>query len=266
VRVWRADPWSDAGSQAAGAPIGEPLPVPDLATLTACLAKPTPAPQIIAPLRPSRAHADMQADPACWPQQAQAERHARTVESLGEADQSQALVFGTLVHRLLEPAHLPSPKQAHTIAQSIDPGIDQALVSDALEQARAVHGMEEAPVLFGERARAEVPLRGLLVDAKGNARQIGGTIDRLVVLEGEVWAVDFKTNAIVPDVSRLRDDRLDYIAQLTLYSGLLSRLFPDQSVRCGLLWTGAPRLDWISAQDKRFAAQSLGLPTAFSKP
>ncbi|MEO0384610.1 MAG: double-strand break repair helicase AddA [Pseudomonadota bacterium] len=258
VRVWRADPWPDSLSQAEKEQKSQPSQ-PDLVPLKALLAKPTPAPKITAPLRPSKAHADIAVDPQTWPQQAQAERHARTIQRLEEGDQTQALLFGTLVHRLLEPSRLLSFDQAETIANALDPEIDPTLITKAFDQATAVHRMDVADSLFGQTSRAEVPLRGSITDADGNRRQISGSIDRLVILPNEVWAIDFKTNAIVPELSRLQADGLHYLAQISLYSALLSRLFADRPLRCGLLWTSAPRLDWVTPSDLRVAEESLNL-------
>lgn len=257
VRVWRADPWPDEGAAKPTEQEDQSPPI-DTAPLKALLATPTPTPQVIAPLRPSKAHADIAVDPEAWQQQAQAERHAKTAEQLEESDENRALLFGTLVHRLLEPAQLPSFDQAEAIGNALDPQIDPALVSKAFDQASAVHQMDVADTLFGRASRAEVPLRGSIIDAQGNQRIVSGSIDRLVILPDEIWAIDFKTNATVPEFGRLQADGLHYLAQVSLYSALLSRLFADRPLRSGLLWTSKPRLDWITSGDLQVAEGSLG--------
>jgi hypothetical protein len=68
----------------------------------------------------------------------------------------------------------------------------------------------------------------------------------------------------VPDESRLSALVPDYLAQIALYSGLLSRLFPARPVRCGLLWTVTPRLDWIAPEELEKAASGLGLSTGWA--
>jgi ATP-dependent helicase/nuclease subunit A len=262
VRVWRADPWPQGGDDVDQDESSGRRSAPDTAELESLLAQPTPPPRPLAPLRPSQARKDLASPATDWQELAATDRHMRTVESLEANGQAQALVFGTLVHRLLESPRLPTPDQAEAIARAIDPAIDLQLVSKAYDQVGSVHAMAEAPTLFGPTSRAEVQLRGSLRDASDELRQITGTIDRLVVNEKEVWAVDFKTNATIPPLSRLNEVVPDYLAQIALYSGLLSRLFPGRLVRCGLLWTGAPRLDWIAPQTINAIAQSLGLNPA----
>jgi ATP-dependent helicase/nuclease subunit A len=259
VRVWRADPWPSEREDVDQTEGSGGRPAPDTTELERLLAQPTPTPRSIAPLRPSQARKDLASAAIDWPELAAADRHARTVESLKEDGQAEALVFGTLVHRLLESRRLPTQGEAEAIALALDPAIEPELMRRAQDQAGAVHAMAEASTLFGPTARAEVPLRGSLRDTGGDLRQISGTIDRLVVNDREVWAVDFKTNTTIPPLSRLSEIVPDYLAQIALYSGLLSRLFPGRLVRCGLLWTGAPRLDWIAPETIAATAQSMGL-------
>lgn len=239
----------------------------DLSALRTLIAEPYERPTPIAPLRPSKARDDAAATGPDWQEQAAAERHRRTVESLGtDADtQTSALRFGSLVHALLEDAAAPDAARAAHLATrfEMDPAAPE--VEAALMHARAVHDLPQAPTLFGPQSRGEVPLRGSIADRTGTQRPVTGSIDRLVVTQEEVWAIDFKTNAVPPAADRLAEDAAAYVAQLALYQALLERLFPERPVRCGLIWTQGPRWDWLADADLDAARQSLGLSVAISK-
>ena len=269
VRVWCASPWpepAEAPAEQEQASASSPALTGALREL---LSEPTPIPAVTAPLRPSRARKDIALDGDRWHAEADAERHARAVESLGETEPSRALLFGTLVHRLLEAPRLPSIEDARTIVrsidQSLDPGREEELLAAALDQAGAVHQMPIASDLFGAASRAEVPIRGQVTDRHGVKRPVSGSIDRLVTGPDAVWAIDFKTNVTVPPEGDLWRTSPDYCAQLALYAVLLTELFPAKTVRCGLLWTAAPRLDWLSADDLAAARQELGISAGLAK-
>jgi ATP-dependent helicase/nuclease subunit A len=93
--------------------------------------------------------------------------------------------------------------------------------------------------VFGPGSRAEVPVvgggRGLPEDLVVN-----GAIDRLLVTQAEVLAVDFKTNR--PPPLAVEDVAPAYLAQMAAYRAVLQRVFPGRPVRCALIWTDGPRL------------------------
>lgn len=266
MRVWRADPWP-AGDDAA-APATQPAASPlDLEPLRVLIAESYERPAPIAPLRPSKARDDAEATGLDWQDKAAAERHRRTVESLAADPDTQisALRFGSLVHALLEDADAPDAARAARLATRFEMDPTAPEVEAALTHALAVHGLPQAPTLFGPQSRGEVPLRGSIADRTGTQRPVTGSIDRLVVTEEEVWAIDFKTNATPPAADRLAEDAAAYVAQLALYQALLQRLFPERPVRCGLIWTQGPRWDWLADAYLDAARQSLGLSVAISK-
>lgn len=281
VRVWRSSPWPQGPSDSDAPPSEAERPTQkrptqerhDLAPLRALLDAPLDTPSHRAPLRPSKARADSALSGQQWHDAAQAERHARTVAGLDQSESqienqtSQALVFGTLVHRLLETPQLPSLESATGIASTLSETLDDAshahaLAQQALDQASAVRAMAEAAALFGARARAEVPIRGHVKDSQGMGRPVSGSIDRLVLRGDEVWAIDFKTNAKVPSGSNLLGQVPDYVAQMALYARLLEGLFAGKTIRCGLLWTAVPRLDWLANADLQAALDDLGIAQA----
>ena len=84
--------------------------------------------------------------------------------------------------------------------------------------------------LFNEHSRAEQPLVGL-----SDNRLIAGQVDRLVLMDDEVWIVDYKTNRPPPtDPTKLPSI---YRAQMEAYRTVLQAIYKDKRVRCFLLWT-----------------------------
>ena len=65
-------------------------------------------------------------------------------------------------------------------------------------------------------------------------------MDRLIVTNEAVLAVDYKTDAVVP--SGLGAVPKAYVAQLALYRAVLMRIYPDKRVRAALIFTAAPVL------------------------
>ncbi|MFK7792326.1 MAG: double-strand break repair helicase AddA [Devosiaceae bacterium] len=261
VRVWKSSPW-DQASEIKQKNQQKTVSEPDFATLKALLETPTDTPAMPAPLRPSKARSDSILQGQAWQEAAQAERHARTVENLAEPDPSQALLFGTLVHRILEAPRLPSLEETSSLANALQDNLTEGLIKPAHAQAASVHAMDEAATLFGPTARAEVPIRGFVIDANGASRPVTGSIDRLVMGPDEVWAIDFKTNANVPDFAQLSAVVPDYLAQMALYGRLLSGLCPTHTVKVGLLWSGIARLDWLREDDLDDALRDLGIAKA----
>ena len=98
---------------------------------------------------------------------------------------------------------------------------------------------EFAP-LFCSSSKAEVPIMGE-VDGK----IVSAQIDRLVVLEDEVWIVDFKTNR--PAAQTPADVQHIYIKQLSAYKALLQRIYSGKIIKTFILWTDTAQIMQINA-------------------
>ena len=88
----------------------------------------------------------------------------------------------------------------------------------------------EFKILFGENTLSEVPVVGVW-----NNITVSGQIDKLVVLDKEVWIIDYKTNRFVPKT--LLEVPTLYKNQLNAYRGLIKSIFSDKIIRTFLLWT-----------------------------
>jgi ATP-dependent helicase/nuclease subunit A len=212
-------------------------------------------PQEATPVRDGQAVADSagapplpefaQGPPAPEPEPARPLTPSRT--SLGEparrsplgADEATTFRRGRLAHRLLEllPELALKDREAACARAVALPGhglgADEA-VAVAAEVRRVIEEPDFA-ALFAPGSRAEAPLVALV-----NERVIAGQIDRLVVTDEAVLAVDYKTNRPPPE--RVEDVAVAYLAQMAAYRAALQRIYPDRPVRCTLLWTDAPRL------------------------
>ncbi|WP_118133126.1 double-strand break repair helicase AddA [Oceanicella sp. SM1341] len=155
----------------------------------------------------------------------------------GEAgeEEAAALARGTALHLLLEhlPA-LPPAARAPAAARLLGPEADPALLAEAL----AVLEMPEAAEVFGPDALAEAGVAAEL-PALGGAR-IAGRLDRLVVREDRVLAVDFKSNRVLPGTPEAVPEAL--LRQMGAYQAALELVWPGRRVETALLWTAAPRL------------------------
>jgi ATP-dependent helicase/nuclease subunit A len=179
------------------------------------------------------------------------EVRARTPSDLGGAkvvagaadglEEAAALRRGRLVHLLLE--HLPGlppaawPGAAPGIL-ALEPGaLDDGLAADCLSEATRVLTAPDLAPLFAPDALAEVTLTG---DDPALGGPMLGVIDRLIVTPDRVLAVDFKTNAVVPDTAADVPEGL--LRQMGAYAALLAPLYPDRRIETAILWTRSASL------------------------
>lgn len=167
--------------------------------------------------------------------------------------------FGTLVHRLLELLPALSAEQRPAALDRFLARFAPDLEPDDTSRLRAtvqnILARPDLVGLFGPDARAEQAIVGVV---EGLA--VSGRIDRLVVHEQEVLAVDFKTGrAPSGDPAAIPGS---YLRQMALYRELLRSRFPDRAVRVGLLWTETGTLVWLphALLDRQFATLTVGRP------
>ncbi len=157
----------------------------------------------------------------------------------GGADPLAGARRGQMVHRLLQALPDVPPAEREDAAlrwlARRDGETSEEARRDVVDETLAVVGDPRFADLFGPDSRAEVPLVGLMGDLV-----ISGQVDRLVVGDGVVRIVDFKTNRPPPD--RPEGVHRTHVRQMAAYRALLSQLFPDHRVECLLLWTDGPRM------------------------
>jgi ATP-dependent helicase/nuclease subunit A len=158
----------------------------------------------------------------------------------GGLDEEAAKQRGRRLHLLLE--HLPDLPQSGW--RAIAPDIlsvegalsdeDLAELFDEAERCLTTPGL--AP-LFAPEALAEVPLSAPSPTLGG---RLSGQIDRLVIAPDRVLAVDFKSNAVVPDRPDATPEAL--LRQMGAYAEMLAAIYPDRRIETAILWTRAASL------------------------
>jgi ATP-dependent helicase/nuclease subunit A len=153
---------------------------------------------------------------------------------LGESLPSeQAMMRGTALHLLLE--HLPrfTPSDWPRIAARLVP--DEALRQTIYHEAKQVLQSAALAPVFAPDALTEIAITAPLAIG-----QMFGSIDRLVVTDHAVLAVDFKSNQAVPASADLVPEGL--LRQMGAYRAALSVIYPDKRIDLAILWTATAQL------------------------
>ncbi len=146
---------------------------------------------------------------------------------------------GIAAHKLLEylpalaPAARPAAARRLLARHNLDGDEREELagtVIDLLSDPRFA-------ALFAPEALAEAPISAVVGE-----RVISGQIDRLLVGEGEVVALDYKTGRAPAEGEPVPEA---YRAQMESYRSALAAVFPERAIACGLLFVDAPRLIWL---------------------
>ena len=207
------------------------------------LTKPALAEERVRPITPSTIGGALEAEAAesggATPSLDDDPSPAFSPAGAGEAPLSDPYFRGRVLHRLLE--LLPSVPDADRVGVAdrllhrLAPEIALTAKEAWRDEVLAVLRHPRFAPAFGPDSRAEVPIIGEV-----DGRPVSGQIDRLMVRDGEVFCIDFKTNR--PPPRKIEDAPPAYLAQLALYRALLAAAFPGARIRCALLWTYEPRL------------------------
>jgi len=150
---------------------------------------------------------------------------------------------GRTLHRLLE--LLPEAPEAERsnaagrLLARLAPQIEQTERDRWRDEVMTVLNDAQFAHVFGPGSRAEVAIAGTPKGARADII-INGQIDRLVIGDREILAVDYKTNR--PPPSRIEDAPSAYVAQMAAYRALLQEIYPDYQIKTALLWTFDARL------------------------
>lgn len=153
----------------------------------------------------------------------------------GEAGEEaeDARLRGTALHLLLE--HLPLwPREhwqesARALLATLEGGAPLD-ISTLIDEAARVLDEPALAQLFAPGTLAEVE-----ISATFGCRALYGVIDRLIVQDDTILAVDFKSNRLVPrDAADVPEGLL---RQMAAYQHGLAQVFPRRHIRVALLWT-----------------------------
>ena len=150
-----------------------------------------------------------------------------------------AAIRGTLIHQLLERLVAVDPASRADLAdQWLDrsAGVaDPALRSEIVTQVCGILSHPGFAALFGPGSLGEAPLAATLPDG----RVIAGTVDRLLVEDGRISVIDFKTGRVPASDTNIP---AAHRAQMAAYAEALEVIFPGRSIRAALLYTAGPKL------------------------
>jgi ATP-dependent helicase/nuclease subunit A len=168
-------------------------------------------------------------------------------DDYGDAPPSAAMQTaaekGRLIHAIFE--RFPSGdideamKQAY--AWLLRNNHDKAIINqEILASVQRVVSNPDFADFFGKNARAEVPLAALVGE-----KVITGRVDRLVIENGRVRVLDFKTGRNVPKSTSMLP--VAYTRQMAHYVAALETIFPGSLVEASLLFTHNATLMPLSA-------------------
>ena len=160
---------------------------------------------------------------------------AKTLPGEGNLETAAALERGILIHMLLE--HLADvtaeyrADKAHAILKEANAATE--LIPEVCEEALNILSATHFSWLFGPESLAEVPFTAPPLTAGGLL--ISGIIDRLVITAEDIWVVDYKSNTHIPQTPQ--EVPLGLLRQLGAYHHAITCLYPNHTVRTGILWT-----------------------------
>ncbi|MFO0974708.1 MAG: PD-(D/E)XK nuclease family protein [Phycisphaerae bacterium] len=129
------------------------------------------------------------------------------------------------------------PAQRRAGASKLADRFGRDLAAEArADIAAAALGVIEHPdlaPLFAPGSRAEAAIVGRV-----GGRVLSGQIDRIVVQQGQVLVVDYKTNR--PPPRRVEDVPAIYLRQMAAYRAAIAAVYPGRTVKAVLLWTDGP--------------------------
>ncbi|WP_246020669.1 double-strand break repair helicase AddA [Paracoccus subflavus] len=165
--------------------------------------------------------------------------------SAGDSDPAAAMLYGTRLHLLLErlPHQPPAdwPRLARAILSGAEGGLPDAdeLASLMAEAGAVINAPGLAHVMTPDPS-AQVLAEVALTAPLPGIGPVHGSIDRLIVAPDRVLAVDYKSNAVVPD--RPEDTPEGILRQMAAYRAALRMIWPDRPVAVAILWTVARSL------------------------
>jgi ATP-dependent helicase/nuclease subunit A len=161
------------------------------------------------------------------------------------AGREERLRRGTLIHLLFEALPGIPKKDRKKAAMSYlekQPDLTPAQRAEMITAAFGVMDDPKFAAVFGPGGRAEAPVIGRL-----GSSIINGRVDRLVITDQAILAIDYKTDR--PSPPSVADVGEAYVAQMAAYRAVLAQTWPNRPVRCLLVWTDGPKLMEIPAAD-----------------
>ena len=191
---------------------------------------------------------------------------AKSLAGFVEGDEDELMRRGRQIHLLLEvlPSHAAETHE-DLAKRLLSQGEDQALSAEIpglLEEVTRILLDPSLSFLFNGNSLAEVPLTADLPEL---SRKVHGKLDRLIVADDHVMAIDFKSNVHVP--TRTEDVPDGLLRQMGAYASALEQIYPGRRIELAILWTKTASLMRLSHEDVIASLQRAGhldLPHATS--
>ena len=143
-------------------------------------------------------------------------------------ESNDALQRGTDIHRLLEVLPSLDREDWERAATNLLPHVDDP--APLLEEAATC--ISDLPDIFVADALLEVDVSAFLPTID---RQTFGAIDRLIVSDTKITAIDYKSNAVVPDSPADTPEGL--LRQMGAYLEALEQIYPSREIEVAIVWT-----------------------------
>ncbi|MDA9208069.1 double-strand break repair helicase AddA [Octadecabacter sp.] len=167
-----------------------------------------------------------------------------------------ALAWGRLIHLLLEVLpNLPTEERESAALAIAANQPDVGLIDDLdvlVREALAVLNTSGLDWVF-EEALVEVPISAPF----GNER-LFGLIDRLIITDTDIIAIDFKSNRTVPPTPSVTP--LGLVRQMGAYRNALRLIYPNHRIRTVLLWTKTCTMTELPDADIDAALEAVTTP------
>ena len=162
-------------------------------------------------------------------------------------NQESKILIGKITHRLLEILlTLPVSDRFEAGEKWLSNGshgLDKDKQKKILFSIKELLNNQDLKKIFGPLGRSEVPFSVEVNNNNNNNIIISGKIDRLLIEDDIITAIDFKTDKYPPDNQNLV--RQEYIEQMQDYAKALRIIFPGKKILCGLLFTTNASMIWI---------------------
>jgi ATP-dependent helicase/nuclease subunit A len=189
---------------------------------------------------------------------------AKAIAGAEGEDQERAMLRGTVLHRLLELLpHWQAEDQGDLIAAILAEtrGLAEAALSgEEIAELAAMAGTILAgsgiPEMADLSALLEVEVTGPVAELGGGV--VHGTIDRLIVGPERVLAIDYKSNATVPETPGEVPEGI--LRQMGAYAALLAQIYPERQIETAILWTRTGQLMALPPEMVRHALAATPIP------
>ena len=178
-------------------------------------------------------------------------------EPAGDLNVEEAKLRGTLLHRLLEhlPTHRPEDRLdiARQLAETSGGGLTEAEALQLAQDALTVIDAAHLKHIFAPGTLSEVALSAVIA-----GKHCAGAIDRLIVEDDRVLAIDYKSNRLIPKTADEVPEGL--LRQMGAYAAMLRQIYPNRRVETAILWTGAAQLMPLPEELVSAALDRVSLP------